>query len=240
VASRDGVSLADVRKSVYSRRMPGGCRSHRLSHKLNINNTMNNAIPSIITLTFLGLAYGSVAAADSASYGFNQLPIGGANVLGIDQALAAKIFSVTAIIQGDFFVLAPMIQAKWYGCDKAKPYKEQIIVEFIGGAIVATGIAPYCKFFHGTDYVLAVAITCTFLSFFFVRSFLNGIYKKAGMPIEKFVLLFVPAFIALYAGFTAQEWALSYFKTLDVLCALIALQEIFYPRSAESFEARSR
>lgn len=188
----------------------------------------------------MGLAYGSVAAADSASYGFNQLPIGGANVLRIDQALAAKIFSVTAIIQGDFFVLAPMIQAKWYGCDKAKPYKVQIIVEFIGGAIVATGIAPYRKFFHGTDYVLAVAITCTFWSFFFVRSFLNGIYKKAGMPIEKFVLLFVPAFIALYAGFTAQEWALSYFKTLDVLCALIALQEIFYPRSAESFEARSR
>ena len=55
------------------------------------------------------------------------------------------------------------------------------------------------------------------------------------MPIEKFVAVFVPAFIAVYAGFTAQEWALSYFKTLDALYALIALQEIFFPKSAGKF-----
>jgi hypothetical protein len=173
---------------------------------------MNNDIPSIIALAILGLACGSVADADSASFTFNefnQLHTGGANALGIDQTIAAKIFSVAAIIQGTLFVLAPMPQAKWYRWDKANPAVVQNTVEFIGGSILATGIAPYSMLFHGTDYVLALGITCTFWSFFFAQSFLNGTYKKAGMPIEKFVPIVVSAFVVLYAGFTAQKWALS-------------------------------
>jgi hypothetical protein len=126
---------------------------------------MNNDIPSIITLAILGLACSLVAAADSASFtfnGFNHLHIGG-NVLGNHQTLATKIFSVAAIIQGTLFALAPMLQAKWHGWDMANPAVVQNTVEFIGGSMLATGIAPYCMLFHGTDYVLALGITCTFL-----------------------------------------------------------------------------
>ena len=66
--ARPGRRPAGRRSQISSVSYAGWLRSHRLSHKLNINNTMNNAIPSIITLTILGLACGSVAAADSASF----------------------------------------------------------------------------------------------------------------------------------------------------------------------------
>jgi len=55
------------------------------------------------------------------------------------------------------------------------------------------------------------------------------------MPIEKFVPIVVSAFVALYAGVTAQKWALTYIKTLDALYVLIALEEIFFTKSARKF-----
>jgi len=93
--------------------------------------SMKSGLFHFVTISFFGLAHGSVAGGKSRvpCLAEKQVAVrGGGGALGIDPQIAGEIFSA-AYLTEDTFTLALMPQAEMYGMDKTDSSVVQYVVE---------------------------------------------------------------------------------------------------------------